>query len=99
MLQGGYAMEKYHKILGIIIVLCVVGFLLTIADFLALHDIHHDFIGTEVVKLLDITIGEDLPEWTATKGEWDIVRVSYIFRLMFFVSCAIVLVRLKIAKP
>ena len=89
--EGGPKMEKTEKIQRIIIALCVLGFLLTIADFLALHDIHHDFIGTEVVKLLDITIGEDLPAWTAAKGEWGIVRVSYLFRFIFFILCAALL--------
>ncbi len=87
-------MGKNKKILGIVIFLCVVGFLLTIADFLALHDIHHDYIGTEVIKLLDITIGEDLPAWVATKDEWGIVRVSYLFRFVFFILCAAVLIKL-----
>ena len=82
----------------IVIVLCVAGFLLTIADFLALHDIHRDYIGTEVIKLLDITIGEDLPGWVATKDEWGIVRVSYLFRFAFFIFCAVALIKLANKK-
>jgi hypothetical protein len=87
-------MEKAERLKSIIIVLCVIGFLLTIADFLALHDIHRDYIGTEVVKLLDITIGEDLPAWAAAKGEWGIVRVSYLFRFVFFILCAAILTKI-----
>jgi len=87
-------MEKNHRLVSFTLVLCILGFLLTIADFLALHDIHRDYIGTEVVKLLDTSVGEGLPKWTATKGEWDIVRVSYIFRFVFFIFCAAVLIKL-----
>jgi len=76
----------------------MVGFLLTIADFLALHDIHRDYIGTEVVKLLDTSVGEGLPEWTATKSEWDIVRVSYVFRFVFFILCAARLMKMANRK-
>ena len=87
-------MEKAERLKSIIIALCVIGFLLTIADFLALHDIHRDFIGTEVVKMLDITIGEDLPAWTSTRGEWGIVRVSYLFRFLFFILCGAILTKI-----
>lgn len=87
-------MEKRQRLISIIVVLCILGFFLTIADFLAFHDIHRDFIGTEVVKLLDSSIAEDLPEWTATKGEWGIVRVSYLFRFVFFIFCTAVLIKL-----
>lgn len=87
-------MDKIERIQRIILALCIVGFLLTIADFLALHDIHRDFIGTEVVKLLDVAIGQDLPAWTAAEGEWGIVRVGYLFRFVFFILCAALLAKI-----
>lgn len=69
----------------ILMVLCVIGFLFTIADFLALHDIRNEYVSTGILNHLNITLSDDLPEWTATQGEWEIVRVSYLFRAIFFI--------------
>ena len=66
-------------------------FLLTIADFLALHDISKDYVSSEILEHLDISLSEDLPDWTATKGEWGIVRVSYLSRFLFFIFIIVVL--------
>lgn len=87
-------MKKKQKIAFITITLCVFGLLLTIADFLALHDIRNEYVSTSVLESLGITLSGDLPEWTSTKGEWGIVRISYFFRLFFFIFCAIVLYEL-----
>lgn len=82
------------KILYITLTLCVIGFLLTIFEFLALHDIHNEYVSTGILKSLNISLSGDLPDWTSTKGEWGVVRVSYIFRFVFFVFCVIVLYKL-----
>lgn len=86
--------ENYKKILYITITLCVIGFLLTIFEFLALHDIQNEYVSIRILNRLNISLSGDLPEWTATKGEWEVVRVSYLFRFVFFVFCAIVLYKL-----
>ncbi len=86
--------ENNKKILYITVTLCVIGFLLTIFEFLALHDIHNEYVSTHILKHLNISLSGDLPDWTSTKGEWQVVRVSYLFRFVFFVFCAIVLYKL-----
>jgi hypothetical protein len=92
---GGNSMKVNNKkILYITLTLCVIGFLLTIFEFLALHDIHNEYVSTGILKSLNISISGDLPDWTSTKGEWGVVRVSYIFRFVFFVFCVIVLYKL-----
>jgi hypothetical protein len=78
---------KSKNIAIILIVLCVIGFLLTIADFLALHDIRNEYVSTHILETLDITLSDDLPEWTSTQGEWQVVRISYLFRSVFFIFC------------
>jgi hypothetical protein len=75
----------------VLIVLCVIGFILTIADFLALHDIRNEYVSTQILEKLDITLSDDLPEWISTPGEWQVVRVSYLFRSIFFIFCIYVL--------
>lgn len=78
---------KSKRITTILIVLCVIGFLMTICDFLALHDIRNEYVSTHILESLNITLSEDLPEWTSTPGEWQIVRISYLFRSIFFIFC------------
>lgn len=89
---GGNRMKEINKkIIYAILVLCFIGFLLTIFEFLALHDIHSEYVSTGILKRLNISLSGDLPDWTSTKGEWGIVRVSYFFRFVLFVFCVIVL--------
>lgn len=88
-------MRKNKKIVAIIAALCVIGFLLTLCDFLALHDIKNEYVSTRVLDRLNITLSEDVPDWTATKGEWGVVRISYFFRLFFFILCAVLLYELN----
>ncbi len=82
----------------IIIALCVIGFLLTLCDFLALHDIKNEYVSMRILERLNITLSEELPEWTATKGEWLVVKISYFFRLLFFILCAVLLYELNTKK-
>ena len=52
-------------------------------DFAALHDIGNDYISQKILTYLDITTSKSLPEWTKTKGEWLIVSISLIIRIVF----------------
>lgn len=87
-------MNKTRTIVLIAAVLCIVGLCLTILDFLALNDIHNEYISTRILQYLNITISGELPTWTATKGEWDIVRISLLIRLAAFIFCVVVLFKL-----
>ncbi len=87
-------MKNPQRAIHVIIVLCIMAFLLTIFEFLALQDIHHEYVSTRVLARLDITLSGDLPDWTSTKGEWGVVRISYLFRFVFFIVCVSVLYKL-----
>jgi len=89
-------MSKNQKTITLILALCFLGFLLTIGDFLALHDIRNEYVSSRILQYLNVTLSEDLPEWTSTKGEWSLVRISYFFRFFFFILCAILLYNLKL---
>ena len=78
-------MKRNHLMIKITIGLCAFVFLLTLFDFLALHDIRNEYVSTRILNYLNITLSGDLPDWTATKGEWDVVNVSFLSRLIFFV--------------
>lgn len=78
-------MKKDQWLLTIALVSCAIALVLTCFDFLALHDIRNEYVSTRILKYLNVTLSDELPEWTATKGEWEIVNVSFLFRLAFFV--------------
>lgn len=84
-------MKKKHWLIKVTIGLCVLVLLMTLFDFLALHDIKNEYVSTRILNYLDITLSEDLPDWTATKGEWEVVHVSFLSRLIFFVLNILVL--------
>ncbi len=85
-------MKKERTIIGITIALCIAVFFLTLLDYLALHDIHKDYISPHALEYLEVTVSKELPDWTTTSGEWGIVNMSYISRFLFFIFNAAVLI-------
>lgn len=65
--------------------LCVLAFVLTVGDFLALHDINHDYVSGGVLRALGASPAQGLPAWTETRGEWAMVGVSAYFRAAFLI--------------
>jgi hypothetical protein len=84
-------MKNSKKIIPIIIALCIVGLLLALFEFLALHDIHNEYVSARNLERLEIGLSKDLPDWTSTKGEWMVVRIGYLFRFFFFILSAVLL--------
>lgn len=58
---------------------------LTLGDFLALTDIRHEYVSTSILERLDVGLTAELPDWTATTGEWAMVQISYLARFAFLV--------------
>ncbi len=69
----------------------VLFLLATLFDFMALHDIYKDYVSKFVLQYLNIGLSEELPDWTATPGEWRSVRIIWIFRLLFGIFMILVL--------
>lgn len=78
----------------ITLLLSVFVFVLTVLDFAALHDIHKDYVSSEILDYLKIDSFQKLPDWTATKGEWQLVSFSFYSRFLFFILNIIVLIYL-----
>ena len=57
---------------------------LTFGDFLALHDISKDYLSRETLEYFNISAS--LPAWTATEGEWQIVTISFVLRVLFLLA-------------
>jgi hypothetical protein len=78
---------------AILFSLAVIGFLLvlTVGDFLALHDIRQDYVSAEVLRTLELDLAGALPYWTGTTGEWSLVTISVIARFVLLVMNALLL--------
>ena len=84
-------MKNFKTITVLTLLLCVFVFILTIFDFVALHDIKQDYVSQYILNTLDISLSNDLPDWTTTEGEWHLVSFSLYLRFLFFVLNIIVL--------
>ena len=84
-------MKNLHTITKFAILFCVVVLLMTIMDFLALHDIRQDYLSKEIIDYLDLTISGEIPDWTETTGEWQLVGISFVSRFFFFIFIIILL--------
>jgi hypothetical protein len=73
------------------LMICIALIALTLLDFASLHDIKRDYISRSVVEYLDIQQTSELPEWTTTPGEWQIVTISLCLRSFFFILIAVIL--------
>lgn len=69
--------------------LIVWGFLLSVLMFFilllqvfALTDIYFDYVSEKVIK--DIPVSS-LPEWSAAKGEWMVLKVSVFLNFIFLI--------------
>lgn len=78
----------------ITLILSVFVFMLTLMDFAALHDINKDYVSQSILDYLKIDTSQNLPEWTNTKGEWQVVTFSFIIRFLFLVLNSVLLIYL-----
>ena len=85
-------MNNFKTITVITLSFCVAVFILTIFDFAALHDIKQEYVSKNILNYLDISLSEDLPQWTSTTGEWQLVTFSFYMRFLFFILNIAVLV-------
>lgn len=94
-LKGTKKMNKNLKDITIsTLILCIFVFMFTLLDFAALHDINKEYVSQHILKYLKIETSRTLPNWTATKGEWQVVIFSLFFRFFFFILNIVVLIYL-----
>ena len=87
-------MKRYHLLVQILVILSLLLLLFTYLDWASLHDIAKDYVSLEILAYLGVTLQDSLPDWVHTRGEWTIVRVALIARILFFILTATVLVGL-----
>ncbi|MFZ5519112.1 MAG: hypothetical protein ACOY90_20940 [Candidatus Zhuqueibacterota bacterium] len=78
-------MNREKLLLIISICLCLIVMLFTFLDFLCLHDIYKDYVSKFVIKDVKADLLNELPAWTNTAGEWMLVKMSYLIRVIFLV--------------
>jgi len=66
--------------------------LLTVFDFLALHDISADYISREALRSAAVVPSVPLPDWTATASERRTLLVGWFARVGFLALNAVTLV-------
>lgn len=78
----------------ILIILAIALFVCLLMDFMALHDIHNDYVSKQVIDRLSPSTRGVLPDWTDTPGEWSLINLSMLVKLIaigftFFVTIAL----------
>lgn len=76
-------MKKTQILAAFALVATLFVLALMLGDFLALTDIHHEYVSLEVIDSLGVRLSDELPDWTATAGEWAMVQFSYVVRFAF----------------
>jgi hypothetical protein len=59
--------------------------LMTVADYLSLHDIWHDYVCKRVIETYGSCTALNLPEWSEAKSEWRMVNISGLIRAIYFI--------------
>jgi hypothetical protein len=68
--------SKLLLVLAVVLLICI------LFDFLALHDIHNDYVSKAVIDRFSASTSNSFPDWTNTTGEWSVVRLSFIVKLV-----------------
>lgn len=78
-------MKRGNALVIAAFMLCIVVIGFTFLDFLALHDIRRDYVSQSILDHLKVDVQAGLPDWTATPGEWSLVTISYVLRVVFLI--------------
>ena len=84
-------MKKIRLLATITMIAGLLLLVLTFLDILALTDISHDYVSHQVLDNLNVSLPSELPEWTATRGEWQMVSISAFSRIGFLLLNSITL--------
>ena len=65
----------------------IIVWITLILDFCALHDIANDYLSRKVIAAENIISGDAIvPAWTQCKGEWAIVQISFMTKVVLLLS-------------
>lgn len=71
-------MKRIDLLLKLSLTLAVLLGVLTVLDYLPLHDIYRDYASPIVLARLNVEISPALPDWTQAEPEWNVVSFNYL---------------------
>ena len=75
-------MRRIDTLMKLVLLTAILLCVLTILDYLALHDIYKDYVSKTVLSYLNIELSKELPAWTNTELEWNAVTINYIMKTL-----------------
>ena len=88
-------MKRIDVVMKFVLVIAIVLCLLTILDFLALHDIYKDYVSKTVLSYLNLALPIELPGWTNTELEWNALTLNYILKIFLAITNILLIVILR----
>jgi len=86
-------MKSKESIISWAFILSIFVVVLTFVDFLALHDINHDYVSQKVLDLIQVDISDKLPDWASTRMEWGFIKLSLLLKFIFMIVITIALAK------
>lgn len=74
-------------------VLCLFMISLIFLDAMALSDIYHDYVSIRVLESIQLEVSNLLPDWSQTSGEWAMLLISLVLKLVFTIFILIALAK------
>jgi hypothetical protein len=78
-------MKNKQLLIKICFMVGCLALLMSIADYLSLHDIWHDYVSKQVIESYGGNISSSLPYWSQTRPEWKVVNISWVIRIFYFI--------------
>jgi len=84
-------MNKRNSIIGLLVIAILI-LILTLADFLALHDIMREYVSPDIIAKIGISGGVQFPEFTQCVPEWTMASVSLYGRIALLIAAILLIV-------
>lgn len=85
-------MKRIDALTKVILLIAILLCVLTVLDYLALHDIYKDYVSKAVLISLNMEVPKELPAWTNTELEWNMVTINYIMKTLVTIINIILIV-------
>lgn len=86
-------MESKNPFIGWASVLCIFMLSLIFLDAMAMSDIYHDYVSISVLESIPLNVSNLLPNWSKASGEWTMLVISLILKLLFTIFILIALAK------
>ncbi len=92
-------MKNLQILIKVSLAIGTFALLLSVGNYLALHDIWHDYVSMRVIETYGGSTALNLPDWSETRLEWQMVTISELVRILYFIfSLATFVICLKALK-